>query len=531
MSEEQHEDLGAADDEASSSPAPKESTGGSSTPVGIATPPDEERETGKDDESGGLRSTRGVNGTTGSSSASEARPEAEDTERRTHVLISGEAEGEKTPSGKEEAKSEQSSPVAATAVTQVAPEGDITMSEEAAASKSKRKQELTLDLGPTPSSSKPPSDRPSEPSEASAAASASESGLIWQRVNMGTGDVQKKRQAFEQQIKSQTSEAETAAEKKRPPPVAAKPISKAVVARKIVGHDSPVGGGGLARSPAMREGFRSEDWVVKRTPINTPAADDGNKLVLGMINLSDEDDEGDERGTDEDKSVEKSEDETSLHLDSEAVFKSGATTPPEGGGNEDDSMRSSLAPSSLGFEGAPAAAAPPVPAKEATVVVLKEAKEATAVVASSEAAKTPIEELEPLDVSPPKAQSEAAAASLPFVKPPQGFGDSPEKNRQRLPGSKVHLATEQMQPEELLTAEQHAAATSGATLHRSAALPADAEPAKMTPLPSQSTSSSKPSSSTCSTLEKMRPSSSAHGHGRRSSGSGGSGSGVHGASN
>ena len=103
-------------------------------------------------------------------------------------MISGEAEGEKTPSGKEEAKSEQSSPVAATAaaVTQVAPEGDITMSEEAAASKSKRKQELTLDLGPTPSSSKPPSDRPSEPSEASAAAAASESGLIWQRVNMGT---------------------------------------------------------------------------------------------------------------------------------------------------------------------------------------------------------------------------------------------------------------------------------------------------------------------------------------------------------
>ena len=73
MSEEQHEDLGAADDEASSSPAPKESTGGSSTPVGIATPPDEERETGKDDESGGLHSARGVNGTAGSSSASEAK--------------------------------------------------------------------------------------------------------------------------------------------------------------------------------------------------------------------------------------------------------------------------------------------------------------------------------------------------------------------------------------------------------------------------------------------------------------------------
>lgn len=327
-----------------------------------------------------------------------------------------------------------------------------------------------------------------------------------------------------------------AAENKRPPPppVAAKPINKAVVARKIVGHDSPVGGGGLARSPAMREGFRSEEWVVKRTPINTPvtaaADDDGHKLVVGMINLSDED-EDDERGLDEDKSEE---DETSLHLDSEAVFKSGATTPPGGGNGEDDSMRSSLAPSSLGFEGAPAAA----PAKETAAVVLKEmtgvetagaAAAAVTAMGASEEAKTPIEELEPLDVSPPKIPSVGAAPSLPFVKPPQGFGDSPEKNRQRLPGSKMHLATEQMQPEELLTAEQHAAAT-GATPRGPSA---DTESAKMTPLPSQSTSSSKPSSSTCSTLEKMRPSSSGggggHGHGRRSSGSGGSGSGVHGA--
>ena len=271
----------------------------------------------------------------------------------------------------------------------------------------------------------------------------------------------------------------------------------------------------------MREGFRSEDWVVKRTPINTPvtAADEGNKLVVGMINLSDEDDDGDERGLDEEKSEE--EDETSLHLDSEAVFKSGATTPPGGGNEEDDSMRSSLAPSSLGFEGAPAAAAP---GKETAAVFSKEAAPATTARGASEAPKTPIEELEPLDVSPPKVQSEAAS-SVPFVKPPQGFGDSPEKNRQRLPGSKMHLATEQMQPEELLTAEQHAAA-SGATPHGPAA---DTESAKITPLPSQS-SSSKPSSSTCSTLEKMQPSSSVgHGHGRRSSGSGGSGSGVHGA--
>ena len=284
----------------------------------------------------------------------------------------------------------------------------------------------------------------------------------------------------------------------------------------------------------MREGFRSEDWVVKRTPINTPvaAADDGNKqLVVGMINLSDEDD--DEVGLDEEKSEE---DETSLHLDSEAVFKSGATTPPEGGGNggEDDSMRSSLAPSSLGFEGGPATAAAvaavetaKVPAQVASFAKDEEKKKGEVA-----EAKTPVEELEPLDVSPPKMQQQAdagagagAASSIPFVKPPQGFGDSPEKNRQQLPGCKMHLATEQLlQPEELLTAEQHAAAASEP----------EAAAAKMTPLPSQS--SSKPSSSTCSTLEKKQASSLSGGgggggnsHGRRSSGSGGSGSGAHGA--
>ena len=63
----------------------------------------------------------------------------------------------------------------------------------------------------------------------------------------------------------------------------------------------------LARSPAMREGFKPEDWVVKRTPVNTPGApdEDGNKLIVGMINLSDDDEE--EEGVveeDETRSVE-----------------------------------------------------------------------------------------------------------------------------------------------------------------------------------------------------------------------------------
>ena len=181
--------------------------------MGIASPPEEERETDKDG-SGGRRLSEGhagVNGTAGSSSASEARPETEEKERRTHVVFSGDGERVTTPvrqdderASSEEEKSVRGSP-AATSVPRLATEGDTTVSEEVA-SKSKRKQELTLDLGLTASSSKQPCDRPADPLDASAenvAATTSESGLIWQRVNMGTGDVQKKRQAFEQQIKSQ----------------------------------------------------------------------------------------------------------------------------------------------------------------------------------------------------------------------------------------------------------------------------------------------------------------------------------------
>lgn len=68
---------------------------------------------------------------------------------------------------------------------------------------------------------------------------------------------------------------------------------------------------GLARSPAMHQGFRQEEWVVERTPVNTPdTAND--KVVVAMINLSDE--------------------ETSNHVDSDIVFKSStaATTPQDG---------------------------------------------------------------------------------------------------------------------------------------------------------------------------------------------------------
>ena len=94
------------------------------------------------------------------------------------------------------------------------------------------------------------------------------------------------------------------------------------VARKIMSEDAASISPGLARSPAMHQGFRQEEWVVERTPVNTPdTAND--KVVVAMINLSDE--------------------ETSNHVDSDVVFKSStaATTPQEG------SLLSSLGPSSV----------------------------------------------------------------------------------------------------------------------------------------------------------------------------------------
>ena len=82
------------------------------------------------------------------------------------------------------------------------------------------------------------------------------------------------------------------------------------VARQIMEEEAAVmTSPGMARSPAMHQGFRQEEWIVERTPVNTPEVD---KVVVGMINLSDE--------------------ETSNHVDSDVVFKSStaATSPQEG---------------------------------------------------------------------------------------------------------------------------------------------------------------------------------------------------------
>ena len=83
-----------------------------------------------------------------------------------------------------------------------------------------------------------------------------------------------------------------------------------IVARQIMEEEAAVmTSPGMARSPAMHQGFRQEEWIVERTPVNTPEVD---KVVVGMINLSDE--------------------ETSNHVDSDVVFKSStaATSPQEG---------------------------------------------------------------------------------------------------------------------------------------------------------------------------------------------------------
>ena len=48
------------------------------------------------------------------------------------------------------------------------------------------------------------------------------------------------------------------------------------VARQIMDEEAATTSPGMARSPAMHQGFRQEEWVVERTPVNTP----DDKVVL-----------------------------------------------------------------------------------------------------------------------------------------------------------------------------------------------------------------------------------------------------------
>ena len=287
------------------------------------------------------------------------------------------------------------SPEAAAAASEVAkapeqqPSPPTTQEEDNAsgADVSKRKTELTLDLDVNA----PPVMLHNLPTTATSDESSTENSMIWQRLPMGTGDVKRKRQAFEQQIKAMSMEERVQQPLLTPPeaddqqalPTTMAPNGATTatttaickMARKIVSEEvnleaSP----GLARSPAMHQGFRQEEWIVERTPVNTPdTAND--KVVVAMINLSDE--------------------ETSNHVDSDVVFKSStaATTPQDG------SLRSSMQDITT---------SPP-----------------------------PKESTERLPESLGVGNQEVEVKKLSVVDPPAGFGDSPEHKRKE---PRVHQA-------------------------------------------------------------------------------------------
>ena len=313
-----------------------------------------------------------------------------------------------------------------------------------------RKQELTLDLQREAASLpfKSPQDITSSfsPDE-----SGSENSMMWQRLPMGTGDVQKKRQAFERQIRCLSEDT-------KPKILNGKvktPSSGGV--RKIVSEEraggSPMGAGGLARSPAMHSGFRTEDWVVERTPVNTPVND---RVLVGMINLSDE--------------------ETSFRGSSEDLCKSSGATTPQGSINS-----SSFAPSTLDLTKTETEKT-----LESKMQFSQESQEMTSQEESVQVqAEEQVESTEQEIVQTPEKVDEPDFAAskkveveqkpfckngdqpvvVPLMAPPAGFGDSPEHvPHKRLPGFHEPLADQVLPQEELLIAEDFAPPTV-ATLH------------------------------------------------------------------
>ena len=350
--------------------------------------------------------------------------------------------------------------------------------------KSKRKQELTLDLGKKKvqpakvpskdeesslSSSKADGDAAMEASQSSSAGDPISDTNMFQRIPTGGGEVSKKRKAFEEQIRAQTELSPQQSSEERPPTAPKPKVNgskpKTPMTRKILSEEiaTTPGGSFLARSPAMHEGFRTEDWVVQKTPINTPGEEvagrvcaDGDKIIVGMINLSDEEEE---------------EEMTSMHLDSEQVFKSGATTPP---GGADDSMRSSLVQSSMELESnnAPIISTgsaanvnngnnnnnntPSLAAQDSQIKKEEEAEgeeeghhhlqERQVCGEDEERRAKVVIRGEPSKSDEQKTRSTtktrnnnhngapstggASGNGLPLVKPPAGFGDSPIKNKQ-----------------------------------------------------------------------------------------------------
>ena len=312
-----------------------------------------------------------------------------------------------------------------------------------------RKQELTLDLQKEAASLpfKSPQDITSSFSPDD---SGSENSMMWQRLPMGTGDVQKKRQAFERQIRCLSEDT-------KPKILNGKvktPSSGGV--RKIVSEEraggSPMGAGGLARSPAMHSGFRTEDWVVERTPVNTPVND---RVLVGMINLSDE--------------------ENSFRGSSEDLCKSSGATTPQGSINS-----SSFAPSTLDLTKTETEKTFP----DSKMQFSQESQEMTS---QEESVHVQTEEEDVIEQSKPeeevvqipekpeftatgKAEEKPICKNgdqpvVPLMAPPAGFGDSPEHvPHKRLPGFHEPLADQVLPQEELLIAEDFAPPAI-ATLH------------------------------------------------------------------
>jgi hypothetical protein len=300
--------------------------------------------------------------------------------------------------------------------------------------KTKRKHELTLDLD---LNAPPMQMKHNLTTSPTCSEESSETSMIWQRLPLGTGDVKRKRQAFEQQIRAlsmdehQEVQSPVTCHLSQSPAAALPPQNGAYrVARQIINEDAATSSPGLARSPAMHQGFRQEEWHVERTPVNTPdTAND--KVVIAMINLSDDE-------------------ETSNHLDSDVVFKSStaATTPQEG------SLVSSLGPSSVDLTQDPSVDPRPYP-QGPTVSISAPAKLGETTNDQCVLNSSP----EVLNSSPKVVvlpQPAAPTKVLAVVDPPAGFGDSPEHRRRSkdLPGFHEAVSDQPLPQEELLMASE-----------------------------------------------------------------------------
>lgn len=227
------------------------------------------------------------------------------------------------------------------------------------------------------------------------------------------------------------------------------------------------GAGGLARSPAMHSGFRTEDWVVERTPVNTPVND---RVLVGMINLSDE--------------------EASFRGSSEDLCKSSGATTPQGSINS-----SSFAPSTLDLtktettekttqeskamqeeeEITTTTSLEPVQAQPETPLEITSTVPESGVKGEEEQPDEP--DLAKVVVVAQKVEEPIAKSVIvkeatkngdqpvPLMAPPAGFGDSPEHvPHKKIPGFHEALADQVLPQEELLIAEDFAPPTV-ATLH------------------------------------------------------------------